>query len=147
MSGFYGLYPYHQTEPANLVFSALYTVKLTAPLCLNFLMIVHFEGHQQTVFDRVAGKNATLNLVKGFLKWFPCVILILCISNFFNLYSKLMKWAGLDDYTYYDYFDKDRLETGRQILERERNYTTTARNIELTTSSQGSAFLYVKENL
>eukprot|EP00826_Nyctotherus_ovalis_P055372 TRINITY_DN7346_c0_g1_i7.p2 TRINITY_DN7346_c0_g1~~TRINITY_DN7346_c0_g1_i7.p2 ORF type:complete len:124 (-),score=36.09 TRINITY_DN7346_c0_g1_i7:68-439(-) len=122
-------------------------VKLTAPLCLNFLMIVHFEGHQPTVFDRVAGKNATLNLVKGFLQWFPCVILVLCASNFFNLYSKLMKWTGLDEYTYYDYFDQDRLETGRKILDKERKCVESARNIELASINQGSAFLYVKEGL
>jgi len=110
-------------------------------------MIVHFEGYQQTVFDRVAGKNATLDLVKGFLKWFPCVILVLCVSNFFNLYSKLMKWAGLDEYTYYDYFDQDRLETGRKILEKERNNVTSARGIELTSNNTGSAFLYVSFSL
>jgi hypothetical protein len=54
-----------------------------------------------------------------------------------------MKWTGLDEYTYYDYYDRDRLETGRKILERERSNVTSARGIELASNNTGSAFLYV----
>jgi len=147
LSGFYGLYPYHQTEPANLAFSAHYLVKLTAPLCLNFLMIIHFQGKQDTVFDIVAGEKATLAFVKAFLQWFPCIIIILCASNYANLYSKIMKCLKLDEFTYYDYFDEDRLESGKALLEKE--HTVNTRSIELANvvPEKGSDFKYVKEHL
>lgn len=120
VSGFYGLYPYHQTDPSNLVYSGLYLAKLAAPLCVNFLMFIHFENHQGTVFDKVAGRGMSWSFVNSFLKYFPCVILILCLMYYFEVYSKVMKSLGLDEYTYYNFYEPDKMESGIQILKNER---------------------------
>ena len=84
VSGFYGLYP-HQTDPSNLVYSALYLAKLAAPLCVNFLMIIHFENHQETIFDKVAGRGMSWSFANNFLKYFPCLTLILCLAYYFEI--------------------------------------------------------------
>ncbi len=121
-------------------------MKLTAPLCLNFLMIVHFEGHQKTVFDEIAGEEATLAFVRSFLQWFPCVIVVLYVSNFFNLYSKFMKLLKLDELTYCDFYDPDRLDNGKQALARERGLRSSPRELQpisAAAAEKGRAFLYV----
>ncbi len=120
VSGFYGLYPYHQTEPSNLVYSALYLAKLAAPLCVNFLMLIHFENNQSTIFDKVAGRGMSWSFVNSFLKYFPCLIVVLCLLYYFEVYSKVMKSLGLDEYTYYNFYDPEQLEAGVDVLKRER---------------------------
>ena len=120
VSGFYGLYPYHQTDPSNLVYSALYLAKLASPLCLNFLMLIHFENHRQTVFDKVAGKGMSWAFVNNFLEYFPCLTLVLCLLYYFDVYSKVMKVIGMDEYTYYNFYDPHDAASGIQILKEER---------------------------
>jgi hypothetical protein len=115
-----------------------YLAKLAAPLCVNLLMMLHMEDNQRTVFDRVAGKGMQWAFVDEFLHYFPCVILVLCIMNFFEVYSKFMKVCGLDDYTYYDFYDLDRLEAGKQILEEERRRLSRHKP---RTASQDAAML------
>ena len=123
VSGFYGLYPYHQTDPSNLVYSALYLAKLAAPLCVNFLMLIHFENNQGTVFDQVAGRGMSWSFVNSFLRYFPCIIVVLCLLYYFEAYSKVMKSLGLDEYTYYNFYDLEQSEIGIQILKLERTRT------------------------
>ena len=55
------------------------------------LMMLHMEDNQPTEFDKVAGKGMQWSFVDSFLHYYPCVILVLCILNFFEVYSKLMK--------------------------------------------------------
>ena len=55
-----------------------------------------------------------------FLSNFPSVILVLCVMYFFEVYSKAMKYLGLDEYTYYDFYDPDQLENGIVVLNIER---------------------------
>lgn len=120
VSGFYGLYPYHQTDPSNLVYSALYLAKLASPLCLNFLMLIHIENHKKTVFDQVAGRGMSWAFVNNFLEYFPCLTLVLCLAYYFDVYSKVMKVMGLDEFTYYNFYDPLAAAEGIHILKTER---------------------------
>lgn len=129
VSGFYGLYPYHQTEPSNLVYSALYVAKLAAPLCVNFLMVIHYENNQETVFDKVAGRGMSWSFVSSFLRYIPCFILILCVMYFFNVYSIIMKHMDMEEYTYYNFYDPEKLEDGARVLTTERDRRSRERTL------------------
>lgn len=109
-------------------------------------MIVHFEGHQPTAFDQVAGHDATLDFVRSFLQWLPIIILFLCLSNFCNLFSKCMKALKLDEYTYYNYYDPDRLEPGKQLLAQERSIFTSNQNSPDPKKSNNSSELISVNN-
>lgn len=41
----YYLAPHHQTDEYSLVFSGMMLCRLTPPMCLNFLGLIHMDSH------------------------------------------------------------------------------------------------------
>ena len=94
-----------------------YLAKLASPLCVNFLMLIHFEkSGKATQFDSVAGKIASWNFVGMYLTYCPCMICVLCIMIQLNLYSKFMKCIGFDDCAYYNFYEAEKARLGKDIL-------------------------------
>jgi hypothetical protein len=93
LARFYGLYPYHQTDPSSLVYSSLYTAKLAFPVCYNYLLLVHLLSDNKTVAGSTAFEQAMgdLNMVpllgNNFQQYFPCVIFFFLVLNIFQLFS------------------------------------------------------------
>ena len=54
-------------------------------------------------------------LGEDFQQIFPTVLLLLVIFNLFALWSKLLICLGLDDYTFSEVFDKNRVEDGKKL--------------------------------
>ncbi len=111
------------------MYSALYVAKLAAPLCVNFLMVIHYENNQETVFDKVAGRGMSWSFVSSFLRYIPCFILILCVMYFFNVYSIIMKHMDMEEYTYYNFYDPEKLEDGARVLTTERDRRSRERTL------------------
>ena len=117
ISGFYGLYPHKQTDPSNLICSALYLVKLAAPLSYNFHYLAKLNG---TAFMDVLGVMQIIPVFgTAFQLFCPCFLIIFALINYFNLFSRLMSAIGLEEYTFSS-FDKDKYSFGKEIIDRER---------------------------
>lgn len=98
LSSVYELHPNRQTDSFSLIYSSLLLTRLAAPMCINFLNIIHLEG---TCFGSVIGAMDPIPLIgKQFQNIFPTTLLLLCIFNVFNLWSNLMIWLGLDEYSF-----------------------------------------------
>ena len=41
----YYLAPHHQTDEYSLIFSGMMLCRLTPPMCLNFLSLIHMDSH------------------------------------------------------------------------------------------------------
>eukprot|EP01116_Phalansterium_solitarium_P023536 TRINITY_DN8292_c0_g1_i1.p1 TRINITY_DN8292_c0_g1~~TRINITY_DN8292_c0_g1_i1.p1 ORF type:complete len:689 (-),score=178.45 TRINITY_DN8292_c0_g1_i1:381-2447(-) len=120
---FYRLIPHQESDANSLLSNAYYGSLLVAPTVHNFLLMIH-------------NKNATFKAVMRpmrfdplFGKWapffFPCLLVLLALSNLFNLWSKLCscgfmkKWVRRFDY---DDSSEDNEDTvkGKSIVTRER---------------------------
>jgi hypothetical protein len=57
---FYELHPGQQTDPFSMLYSANLLTKLAAPLCFNFLKLIHLEG---TAFHAMLGVGSSYHQV------------------------------------------------------------------------------------
>lgn len=118
LQGFYGLYPHNMTDPSNLAWSASFLAKITAPLCYNFLNFIKVTGTQ---FYAVMGVvNLMPVLGEKFVLFFPSLLLVLVLLNYFNVFGKLMKALGMSLFSFSDSFNDAKLLEGKSLLSKAR---------------------------
>lgn len=137
LKGRYGLYKNNHTDPGNLCWSSFIMARLTPPLCYNFLMFIKVD---ESIFNEVYG---ILNLVpilgKGFSVFFPSLLVVFALLNYFNVFSRIMGWFGLSQYTFSDSYDDDLILEGKSLLAKSRmdkfkimlSYDTDANNEDI----------------
>lgn len=80
----YYLAPHHQTNEYSLIFSGMMLCRLTPPMCLNFLGLIHMDSHiikthiLETHYTQVIFKS-----LSNFFKLVPIVIVFSWFSFFF----------------------------------------------------------------
>ncbi|KAJ4918731.1 hypothetical protein JOQ06_003379, partial [Pogonophryne albipinna] len=91
---YYYLAPHHQTDAYSLQFSGMLFCRLTPPLCLNFLGLIHMDSaisHQQkeqTAYTSIMGSMRVLSFIaNGFYIYYPMLIVILCIATYFRYFN------------------------------------------------------------
>jgi hypothetical protein len=52
---------------------------------------------------------------------FPLLLIILCLVNLFNIYSRFMTWIGLKRFSFSEDFSDEKIEEGKKLLSRARN--------------------------
>lgn len=101
VTSFYELHGSQQTDAFSLLYSANFLTKLAAPLCFNFLNVLHLEG---TAFQRMLGVGSGYQAVPligdEFQKLFPATLVLLVLCNAFDVWTKLMVCLGLDEFTF-----------------------------------------------
>jgi len=50
---------------------------------------------------------------QSFQLFFPCMLLVFCLFNFFGIFTKVMKALGLDQLTFYNNYDPEKLHEGK----------------------------------
>lgn len=115
-TSYYELHPHQQTDPFSLLYSANFLTKLAAPLCFNFLKIIHLDG---TAFHKMIGNTTASNseaaiplIGDDFQKVFPATLVVLCLCNVFDVWSKAMVCMGMEDFTFAEVMDRQKVEDG-----------------------------------
>jgi LMBR1-like membrane protein len=89
----YYLAPHHQTNEHSLIFSGMLLCRLTPPMCLNFLSMMHMDSTVikqhivETFYTSVMGHMEVLGIISnGFNIYFPMLMvnLILILINLIN---------------------------------------------------------------
>lgn len=111
LSGLYGLYPNNQTDPSNLVWSAQFMARITAPLCYNFLMFIKVTNTQFYVVMGIIDMVPILGT--QFTMFFPLMLIIFCLLNIFKVYSKFMASLGMSQFGFADKYRDDKIIEGR----------------------------------
>uniref|UniRef100_A0A3P8RVS1 LMBR1 domain containing 2a n=1 Tax=Amphiprion percula TaxID=161767 RepID=A0A3P8RVS1_AMPPE len=124
---YYNLVPHHQTDAYSLQFSGMLFCRLTPPLCLNFLGLIHMDSavsHQdriQTSYTSIMGSMHLLSFISdGFYIYYPMLVLLLCFATFYNLGSRCLNLLGLYQYIADDELASDLVDEGRELIRRER---------------------------
>ncbi|XP_061149751.1 G-protein coupled receptor-associated protein LMBRD2B [Syngnathus typhle] len=124
---FYYLAPHHQTDAYSLQFSGMLFCRLTPPLCLNFLGLIHMDAaisHQhreQTAYTSIMGSMRVLSFVAdGFYIYYPMLIVILCIATYFSLGTRLLNLLGFQQFMGDSELTSDLVDEGKELIRREK---------------------------
>ena len=132
---FYYFAPHHQTDANSLLFSGLLLCRLTYALCLNFLAMIHLDGHVtgtnehsqgiktviETQFTKFMGHMDLLSFIaKGLNVYYPMIVLLVCICTFFSLGKRCLHLIGIEQFLSEDDFSADYVREGKEIVRREK---------------------------
>ncbi|XP_052090469.1 G-protein coupled receptor-associated protein LMBRD2-like [Mytilus californianus] len=125
---FYYIAPHHQTDEYSLVFTGMMLCRLTPPLCLNFLGLIHLDSHityderlQETSYTQIMGHMDVISIVSdGFNIYFPIMIVLLCICTYFSLGSRILHFLGFQQFIGDDDMTQEFIDEGKNIISREK---------------------------
>src|SRR5258705_9487687 len=101
--------------------------RLTPPLCLNFLGLVHMDSHvirdatPEACYTQIMGHMDVLSIVSdGFNVYFPMGILALCLATYFDLGSRLLTLLSFQQFIGDNDITANLVEDGRELIKREK---------------------------
>merc|ERR1719305_1066163 len=123
---------YYYLLPGNsdsytLLFSALLLSRLTGPMCLNFLSVIHMDTHvissfnSSTSYTKVMGHMDVVSIVQdGFNVYFPILVVVLTLATYFSLGSRLLSFLGFQQFLEQEDQTGELVEEGRDLVKREK---------------------------
>lgn len=123
----YYLAPHHQTNEYSLIFSGMMLSRLTPPLCLNFLGLIHMDSHiikkqvLETHYTQIMGHMDVIAIISdGFNVYFPMAILAFCLATYFSIGSRILSMLGFHQFLGDDEMTTDLVNEGRELIKREK---------------------------
>ncbi|KAL3869675.1 hypothetical protein ACJMK2_042337 [Sinanodonta woodiana] len=125
---YYYIAPNHQTNEYSMIFTGMMLCRLTPPMCLNFLGLIHLDSHivhtdnlQETSYTQIMGHMDVVSIISdGFNIYFPIAIVLLCICTYFSLGSRILHFLGFQQFIGDDDLTQELVDEGREIVHRER---------------------------
>ena len=71
-----------------------------------------------------------------FQTFVPAVLAILCLTNYFDVWSKVVQSVGLEDLAFSEVFDPARVENGRKLCQIERNRRLREEALAISTEAK-----------
>ena len=123
----YYLAPHHQTNEHSLIFSGMLLCRLTPPMCLNFLGLIHMDSHiikkrvMETHYTQVMGHMDVLGIISdGFNIYFPMVMLAFCLATWFSLGSRTLNALGFQQFMLNETIATELVQEGKDLIAREK---------------------------
>eukprot|EP00106_Octopus_bimaculoides_P018897 XP_014786339.1 PREDICTED: LMBR1 domain-containing protein 2-like [Octopus bimaculoides] len=125
---YYYIAPHHQTNEYSLIFTGMMLCRLTPPLCLNFLGLIHLDSHvthvnnlEETAYTTIMGHMDVIAIVSdGFNIYFPIAIVLLCICTYFSLGSRILHFLGFQQFVGDDDMTQELIDEGKELVRREK---------------------------
>uniref|UniRef100_A0A1B6CP33 LMBR1 domain-containing protein 2 homolog n=1 Tax=Clastoptera arizonana TaxID=38151 RepID=A0A1B6CP33_9HEMI len=124
---YYYLAPHHMTDEHSLIFSGMMVCRLTPPLCLNFLGLIHMDSHiikshiMETYYTQVMGHMDVVSIISdGFNIYFPMAMLAFCLATYFSIGSRLLSLIGFQQFLDDDDLTSDLVNEGQELVSREK---------------------------
>uniref|UniRef100_A0A3Q1EY10 LMBR1 domain containing 2b n=1 Tax=Acanthochromis polyacanthus TaxID=80966 RepID=A0A3Q1EY10_9TELE len=124
---YYYLASHHQTDAYSLQFSGMLFCRLTPPLCLNFLGLIHMDSaisHQKkepTAYTSIMGSMQVLYFIaNGFYIYYPMLIVILTIATYFSLGTRCLNLLGFQQFMGDSEMTSDLIDEGKELIRREK---------------------------
>ena len=99
ISGYFGMYSHRQTDSVSLLFFSDNLCRIIFPLCLNVIMMVnHGENKSKTILENTFAINVQNKVFNSFKNFSPLILILCILVNGFNVFLKLGKCIGLDNF-------------------------------------------------
>lgn len=129
---YYYLASHHQTDEYSLIFCGMLLCRLTPPLCLNFLGLMHLDSHivttideQPTAFTGIMGHMDVIGFISGgFNVYLPIVMCLFCLATFLEVGSRFLHFMGIEQFIVDDEMTADLIKDGSDLVKRESNKRT-----------------------
>lgn len=117
ISGFYGMYGNRQTDAVSLIFFTRNISRIIIPLCLNvILMVNHGDNINKTILENNFKINVQNTIFNMFNKFSPIILILFLLVHGFNIFNKLAKCFGLDNFYIHSEKRDNDIEEGFEIL-------------------------------
>lgn len=123
----YYLAPHHQTNEHSLIFSGMLLCRLTPPMCLNFLGLIHMDSHiiekrvMETYYTQIMGHMDVLGIISdGFNIYFPMVMLGFCLATWFSVGSRALNAMGFQQFMLNESIATELVQEGKDLIAREK---------------------------
>ncbi|XP_055373829.1 LMBR1 domain-containing protein 2 homolog [Condylostylus longicornis] len=123
----YYLAPHHQTNEHSLIFSGMLLCRLTPPMCLNFLGLIHMDSHiiktriMETYYTQIMGHMDVVAIISdGFNIYFPMLMLAFCLATWFSLGSRALNALGFQQFMQNEIIVTELVQEGRDLILREK---------------------------
>ncbi|KAK6188702.1 hypothetical protein SNE40_004829 [Patella caerulea] len=125
---YYYIAPHHQTNEHSIIFTGMMLCRLTPPMCLNFLGLIHLDSHvtseqnkEETSYTQIMGHMDVISIISdGFNIYFPILIVLLCICTYFSLGSRCLSFLGFQQFIGDDDMTQELMDEGKELVKRER---------------------------
>ena len=119
ISGYFGMYSHKQTDAVSLMFFSENLCSIIFPLCLNVIMMVNHgknKEKEKTILENIFGINVQNKVFNTFNNFSPLILIICLLINGFNVFTRLGKCFGLDNF-YIESEKRDNdIEEGHEFL-------------------------------
>lgn len=117
IAGFYGMYGNRQTDAVSLIFFTRNISRIIIPLCLNvILMVNHGDNVNKTILENNFKINVQNTIFNMFNKFSPIILILFLLIHGFNIFNKLAKCFGLDNFYIHNEKRDNDIEEGFEIL-------------------------------
>uniref|UniRef100_U5EYB4 Putative conserved plasma membrane protein n=1 Tax=Corethrella appendiculata TaxID=1370023 RepID=U5EYB4_9DIPT len=123
----YYLAAHHQTNEHSLIFSGMLLCRLTPPMCLNFLGLIHMDSHiikqrvLETYYTQIMGHMDVLGIISdGFNIYFPMIMLAICAATWFSLGSRTLNALGFQQFMLNETMSSELVQEGKDLAVREK---------------------------
>jgi len=125
---YYYLAPNHHSDEYTLLFSGALLCRLTPPLCLNFLSLIHMDSHviqskiMETAYTQVMGHMDVVSIVSDYFNiYFPIALLALTLATYFSLGARILTGLGFQQFLTQDSeLTLELVEEGKEHMKREK---------------------------
>jgi len=117
IAGFYGMYSHRQTDAASLLFFSENLSQIVIPLCLNIILMVnHGENIHKTILENNFNINVQNQVFNIYNNISPIILILFLLVHGFNVFNRLGKCFGLDDFYIQSEKRESDIEEGYDIL-------------------------------
>lgn len=109
------------SEVSSLIWTSAFLARLITPLGFNFLKLIKVTDTQYS--DVMGALNLVPLLGQEFSLYFPALIIPFCLANYLKLYSRLMAWVRLQQFTFTERFEEEKALEGLELLVNGEIYT------------------------
>jgi len=125
---YYYLAGNHHSDEYTLLFSGALLCRLTPPLCLNFLSMIHMDSHvisssmEETEYTKIMGHMDVISIISDYFNiYFPIALLILTLATYFSLGARLLTILGFQQFLTQDSeVTLDLVDEGKEHIKREK---------------------------
>lgn len=117
ISGYYGMYSHRQTDSTSLMFFSENLCSIIFPLCLNVIMMVNpGKNKEKTILENIFGIDVRNKVFLIFNNFSPLILILFLLINGFNVFTRLVKCFGIDDFDIKSEKRDNDIEEGHELL-------------------------------